>query len=118
MKASTIQAMKQVFQATYPGVKCAVDTKTVEPAFIYQDGPALQEVQALLAPFRIQVIRLLNAAALGKVAAAHLHKFVNANNSFSRRGFIEGYIVFDHCCTFAEKQATTEYAMSLDIAEI
>jgi hypothetical protein len=110
--------IKETFIAAFPGVKCTFDNKTVESSFVYQDGPALQEVQMLLAAYGIQVIRVINAGALGRVAARYLGKFVNADNTFARRGFIEGYITPDHCCTFEQKEQATAYAMSLNASEM
>jgi len=118
MNSTTRKEIKATFTSAFPGVKCTFDTKTVEPSFVYQDGPALQEVQTLLASYGIQIIRVINAGTLGRVAARFLNKFVNADNTFARRGFIEGYIVPDHCCTFEQKEQATVYAMSLNVSEM
>jgi hypothetical protein len=111
---STRKQIKETFVAAFPGVKCTFDNQTVVPSFVYQDGPAIEKVQALLAPFGIQIIRVINANLLGFTAQAYLKKYVNTDNSFARRGIIEGYIVPDSLCSLEEKAQATAYAQSLD----
>jgi hypothetical protein len=91
-----IKAMKETFKAAYPDVKCMFDKNTMVPSFVYQDGPALSKVQALLAPFGVQVIRVINARILGAVARKYLDKaYVTVLDSTNiRRGFHEGNLLY------------------------
>lgn len=113
MNITTKRQIKAVFQNAFPNVKCGFDSQTVIESFIYQDGPCIEKVQAVLAPFNVQIVRYINANLLGFAAQSFLKKWVNSDNSFATRGFTKGYVA-PILCTIDEANAATAYAQSLD----
>jgi len=113
MNITQKRQIKAVFQNAFPGIKCGFDSQTVVESFVYQDGTCIEKVQALLAPFNVQIVRYINANLLGYTAQSYLGKWVNTDNSFATRGFTKGYIT-PTLCTIDEANAATAYAQSLD----